>query len=97
MHNKRNLADKFKAGDRVRLTGAFLRSTGQFAGGEGQRKWSVLAVDAKPWSVFVVTDEKKHKDELAFFSAEELEKDPTLQYRRINAANLQHCGKPDHS
>lgn len=30
-------------GTRVRLTGAFLRSTGQIAGGEGTRVWTVAA------------------------------------------------------
>lgn len=33
----------FAVGDRVRLTGRFLRSTGQFTGPEGQSRWIVQA------------------------------------------------------
>ncbi len=32
-----------KPGQRVRLTGKFLRNTGQIAGGEGQSRWVVVA------------------------------------------------------
>jgi hypothetical protein len=32
-----------KPGDRVQLTGRFLQSTGQVAGGEGQSVWTVVA------------------------------------------------------
>ena len=32
-------------GTKVRLTGAFLRSTGQVAGGEGERRWTVMPCD----------------------------------------------------
>ena len=31
-----------KVGDKVRLTGKFLRNTGQVAGGEGQSRWKVV-------------------------------------------------------
>jgi hypothetical protein len=34
-----------KPGDRVRLTGAFLRSTGQHTGPEGLSRWRVVQCD----------------------------------------------------
>lgn len=35
----------FEPGDRVRLTGVFLKNTGQRAGGEEQSRWTVRACD----------------------------------------------------
>ena len=37
--------NKYPPGTTVRLTGQFLRSTGQIAGGEGQSKWIVQPCD----------------------------------------------------
>lgn len=81
---------RFEVGDRVRLTGAFLRSTGQIAGGEGQSRWVVqahpgcrLCADGR----FVLTDEVRQED--GMFTAEELMADPLLAYRHINAGNLE--------
>jgi hypothetical protein len=62
-------------GDRVKLTGNFLRDTGQQVGGEGQSTWTVLKLER--WgsgSIFAVVDERSYS--------------PTEDYRRINAANL---------
>ncbi len=81
---------KFSVGDRVRLTGAFLRSTGQIAGGEGQSVWTVqpcrcgLCSDGR----FILTDQEKH-DYREIFTAEELAREPHLKFRHINASNLQ--------
>lgn len=35
----------FNPGDTVRMTGEFLRNTGQVAGGEGQSRWTVVPCD----------------------------------------------------
>lgn len=96
----------FKPGDKVKLTGKFLRNTGQFAGGEGQSVWTVRGCDcaecAKTKRItgmdLVVTDQEKTEADLkAYYTAEELEKQPCLRYRRINAANLMLAAKPDYS
>ena len=80
----------FAIGDRVRLTGAFLRSTGQIAGGEGRSVWTVqahpgcrLCADNR----FVLTDEERSAPE--DFTPEEYAADPLLKFRHINAANLE--------
>lgn len=36
---------KFEPGAKVRLTGDFLRSTGQVVGGEGHSRWTVVACE----------------------------------------------------
>ncbi len=83
---------EFKAGDRVQLTGKFLRSTGQIAGSEGQKKWTVKGVHTiEHGSAFVIVDEPSITD---YFTKDELEADPSLAFRRINAANLKHVGRP---
>lgn len=79
----------FTPGDTVRLTGLFLRNTGQQAGGEGQSRWTVQAVTTMGRSAYVLTDELRPND--GMFTPEELAQDPTLRYRRINAANLERC------
>jgi hypothetical protein len=83
-------AKVFAIGDRVRLTGAFLRNTGQQVGGEGRNVWTVikhpgcnLCADHR----FVLTNEPRQDD--GMFTAEELAADPFLKYRHINAANLE--------
>jgi predicted ABC-type transport system involved in lysophospholipase L1 biosynthesis ATPase subunit len=83
---------EFKVGDRVQLTGQFLRSTGQVAGGEGQKVWTVKAVKTyKTSPAVVIVDEPAITD---YFSAEELAADPSLAFRRILSVNLKHHGKP---
>lgn len=80
---------RFDIGQRVRLTGAFLRSTGQIAGGEGQSVWTVqackcgLCADGR----FVLTDAVREND--GMFTAEEIAAEPHLKYRHINAGNLE--------
>jgi predicted ABC-type transport system involved in lysophospholipase L1 biosynthesis ATPase subunit len=83
---------EFKVGDKVQLTGQFLRSTGQVAGGEGQKVWTVKAVKTyKTSPAVVIVDEPAITD---YFSAEELAADPSLAFRRILSVNLKHYGKP---
>ena len=85
----------FKVGDKVKLTAKFLQSTGQYVGGEGHKKWQVLAVDCKYGSTFITVDERQR--DTSHWTTEELESDPMLKYRRINACNLMLANKPDYS
>lgn len=80
----------FAVGDRVRLTGAFLRSTGQIAGGEGRNVWTVQAHPGCRMCAggdFVLTNQERSTPEE--FTPEEYAADPLLKYRHLNAANLQ--------
>jgi len=81
----------FNVGDKVRLTGQFLRDTGQIAGEDGQSVWTVQAyiVGKGDRYAFVLTNEFRPDD--GMYTAEEIAADPTLRYRRINAANLERC------
>lgn len=81
----------FQVGDKVRLTGKFLRSTGQYTSDEARKVWTITGIDGS----FVVTDEER--SELSYWTAEELETDPTLRFRRIHSDHLIKVGKPDHS
>lgn len=87
---------EFKAGDKVQLTGAFLRSTGQFTGREGQKVWTVKAVKSYRGTDpdVVIVDEPAILD---YFTADELSADPSLKFRRILSVNLKLVGKPDYS
>lgn len=83
---------EFKVGDRVQLTGQFLKNTGQVAGVEGQKVWTVKDVrriSSKLQLVFV--DEPS---DTSYFTKEEIEADPNLKFRRILSCNLKHYGKP---
>jgi hypothetical protein len=71
-----------RIGDRVQLTSEFLRNTGQQRGGEGTKRFEVIAVDGD----FVHVDE--HVD-LAYFTEEEIQANPLLVWRRIKRANLE--------
>lgn len=85
---KRNI----KKGDTVRMTGKFLRNTGQVASREGKKRWKVLRIDEHPSNrrgAMAVVDEKVEDD---YFTAEELKADPSLKYRRILLVNLEKVG-----
>lgn len=81
-----------QAGDRVKLTGKFLRSTGQYTGREAQSVWTVTdIVNGGRWAI---TDQQLEESYVnSTFSLEELSADPTLCYRRIAVGNLQKVGK----
>lgn len=81
----------FNAGDRVRLTGAFLRSTGQIRGGEGHSRWIVQAHPGCRLCAdgFVLTDQPRSTPE--DFTEAEYAADPLLKFRHINASNLEKC------
>ena len=80
------MTKQIKAGDHVRLTSAFLRSTGQHTGDEPRRTWTVLSVSSNGRMAVV---DQLLSDESRWFTADELAADPSLKWRRINVANLQ--------
>jgi hypothetical protein len=88
---------RFAVGDEVRLTGAFLKSTGQQTGVEGRLTWIVQACPCRLCADgrFVLTDQPREDD--GMFTAEEIAREPHLQYRHINAGNLVRVGVPDGS
>lgn len=73
---------KINVGDTVRMTGKFLRNTGQQVGGEGKKRWTVKDIQGS----FAVVDEDA---DTSYFTAEEMQKDPSLRWRRINVGNLE--------
>lgn len=68
---------KITAGARVRLTGEFLRNTGQIAGGEGQSRWTVIACDCGLCRTG------------RFVAVNQASTDDPSRNRHINAGNLQ--------
>ena len=88
---------RFNIGDRVRLTGAFLKSTGQFTGSEGQAKWIVQACPCRSCATgtVVLTNEPRQDD--GMFTAEEIAREPHLKYRHVAVGNLIKCGVQDGS
>jgi hypothetical protein len=73
-------------GQRVRLTGQFLRSTGQFTGQDAHSTWTVLSLDSFACSLGTTT----------FVEVDERSCDMPDRNRRINAANLYVVGTLDH-
>ena len=88
---------RFNVGDRVRLTGAFLRSTGQIAGGEGTSVWIVQACPCRGCADgrLVLTNEPRQGD--GMFTPEEIAREPHLKYRHVASGNLNRVGVPDGS
>jgi hypothetical protein len=77
----------FAVGDRVQLTGKFLRSTGQYTGREGSSVWTITGLcNGDRWAI---TDQPAEHP-AGYYSDAELTEDPTLAFRRIAVANLQH-------
>ena len=73
-------------GATVRLTGHFLKSTGQQRGGEGLSRWKVMGHSGDS---FVVVNEES---DASYFTPAEFAADPSLKWRRINKANLEIVG-----
>lgn len=76
---------KIQVGDKVKLTGKFLKSTGQFKGPAGLSTWVVTAITPNGWAV---TNQAVSNATLESFAADELAADPSLKFRRIALANL---------
>lgn len=75
-------------GSKVRLTGYFLKSTGQQRGVEGSKRFTVIGHSGSDW---VVVDEEAFEWQTMFTPAE-LAADPSLKWRRINKGNLEIVG-----
>jgi len=83
---------EFKAGQRVRLSGKFLACTGQQASREGRKVFTVLAVS--PVNGWLSVDEE-FSGWKTYFTPAELEKDPSLKWRRIAQQNVTIVGQLD--
>lgn len=77
-------------GTKVRLTGYFLKVTGQQRGSEGQKVFKVLGQSGDSWAI---VDEELY-DYKDTFTPAELAADPSLKWRRIAIGNLQIVGAP---
>ena len=82
-HEPTRTRPTFAAGDRVRLTGHFLRSTGQYTGQDAHSTWTVLSVERWPSGTLIVEVDEPSADE------------PTRN-RRINHENLYRVRTLDH-
>lgn len=80
-------------GARVRMSGRFLRSTGQAHTKEAARIWTILACPCALCSGgwYVAVDEPA---DLACYEPAEIEAMPWLRHRHINKANLVVYGQP---
>lgn len=79
-------------GDKVKLTGVYLRNTGQIAGGEGRKTWRVVACtcDLCARGGFAAVDEPP----LDYGQWDDLPEAERPKHRHINLGNLQRVGAP---
>lgn len=77
-------------GTKVRLTGYFLKVTGQQRGEEGRKTFKVLGRSGDSWAIV----DEEAVDWQSMFTPAELAADPTLKWRRIAIGNLQIVGAP---
>jgi len=84
---KRGLQAPPPIGARVRLTGAFLKSTGQQRGGEGMSVWTVTGNDGD----FVITNEPMDPTYVKEMWGD-LPEAERPKFRRINRFNLEIVG-----
>jgi hypothetical protein len=82
---------KFEVGSRVKLTGKYLKSTGQATGPEGLSTWTITGFNSD--RTIAITNQPAAC--LDYWTREELEADPTLGFRRIAVANLYIVGQLD--
>jgi len=84
----------FVPGVTVKLTGNFLISTGQRKGGEGSKRWTVLACTCG------LCRSNKHvavnEPSMSIFTPEEIAKEPRIVHRHIAKENLAIVGQLDH-
>lgn len=73
---------RLNIGDPVKLTGSFLRSTGQIVGGEGQSTWIIVACDCALCKSdrFVAVNEPSYDD--------------PQRPRHMAVGNLRHAHRP---
>ena len=83
---------KITVGCRVRLTGDFLRNTGQVCGGEGQSKWNVVECDCGLCETGdYVAVNQPHICQSDPTGYEDLPVEKRPKYRHINIHNLETC------
>jgi len=80
----------FTVGSKVKLTGKFLRSTGQVTGHAGMDRWIVQACECRNCKegTWVCTNEPGLTD---LYTTEEIAAEPWLSWRHIAVFNLQAC------
>lgn len=85
------LVARLAPGDKVRLTGEFLRNTGQIAGGQGQDRWIVQACPCRSCEQgdWVCTNEPTSQE----YTAEEIRAEPWIVHRHIHRGNLERVGR----
>lgn len=84
----------FAPGTKVRFHGRFLKSTGQQAGGEGQKVFTVVECGCAgckdaAWPTVAVDERRYGYDEPGYFTDEEKAAHPELKHRHIATSNLQ--------
>lgn len=91
-----HLNAKMVPGTTVRLSGRFLRNTGQQLGGEGQSRWTVQECNCRGCTsgLLVATDQLKPEEDLDWFTRKELAETPGLKFRHIARSNLVIHGTP---
>lgn len=103
MSKQRGLKVAPPAGTKVRLTGYFLKSTGQVKGGEGSKRWTVLAPDASGFGSDDIASLGRHVVVDEAYSAEEVramwpditsDRADGKLMRSIAIANLEIVGAP---
>lgn len=84
-----------KPGTRVRLTGAFLKSTGQQVGPEGRKVWTVQACDCSlcTGGRFALTDERL-SDEYRAEMWGDLPEEQRPRFRHVAIFNLENVKAP---
>ena len=94
---KRGLKQAPPPGTKVRLTGYFLKCTGQTTGGEGQSRWTVVACACGLCKTgrYLATDEPNGYTEADGYTRAELDDESNgLRWRHFALANLQVVGAP---
>jgi hypothetical protein len=86
----RGLSDMPPIGTKVRLTGTFLKNTGQQRGGEGASRWKIIGpVPGMPQHVYV---DEKYDDEYRKMMWGDLPEVERPKYRAIALGNLEIVG-----
>jgi len=80
----------FNPGDRVRLTGKFLRNTGQVKGREAVACWTVQTCSCAQGMcgnpTYTLTNQSA---DTSYYTVDELKEQPCLYWRRIASSNLE--------
>ena len=78
----------FPVGSKVRFTGKFLRSTGQYTGSEGKARFIVQECDCGLCKLgnHVRTDQPGMVD---YYTADEIKVNPSLAFRHVAIANVE--------